>query len=133
MFKLLFYDSNYHVSLLNYINRSLNFYLDDFYDILLESGEFNENNLNKIENFKNQHKLNFSYANMFYEPLQLWKNDNYESFLEIIPFFPKHLLAELARFLILIVSSKRKFSFDLDSVGGQIDVCVIGKNKIEFY
>lgn len=125
-------DLDLELSIVNYINLSLDFYLDDFYEILAESSEFDEDNLKKIEFFKNQHKNDFSYANMFYEQLQLWKDDNYESFLEIIPFLPKHLLAELARFLILIVSSKRKFSFDLDSVGGQIDVCVVTKNKIEF-
>ncbi len=126
-------DLDLELSIVNYINISLDFYLDDFYEMLVESGEFDENNLNKIEDFKNQHKRDFSYANTFHERLQLWKNNNYESFLEIIPFLPKHLLAELARFLIMIVSSKRKFSFDLDSVGGQINVCVVTKNKIEFY
>ena len=59
-------------------------------------------------------------------------NDNYNSFLEIISFLPKHILAEFVKFLIMIVPSKKGYSFDLENVGRDIDVCAVTKNQIPF-
>lgn len=120
-------------SIVHYIKELFNFYANDFYCVLDRSGDFDDETLKKIFSHINEFKLNFTYQKLFLDQIDMWKDENYQSFLEIIPFLPKHILADFAKFLIYVVSSKRKFSFDLESVGGNIDVCVVTKNKIQFF
>lgn len=112
----------------------LDSYLEDFYLKLYFSNDFEDETLKKIKKCKDSLKEDFIvYEKNFVDNINTWKNDNYNSFLDIIPFLPRHVLMEFAKFLILIVSSKRKYSFDLENVGGDIDACVVTKNQIQFY
>lgn len=127
-------NSELEISIVNYFKSMLDSYLEDFYLKLFYSKEFDDETLKKIKKYKNSLNEDFLfYEKSFVEEIDIWKNENYHSFLDIVPFLPKHVLAEFAKFLILIVSSKRRYSFDLENVGGDIDVCVVTKNQIQFY
>ena len=127
-------DSELEDSIVNYIKVMPRIYFDDFYHLLCDSGDFDEETLKTISYHKLEfEKEFFEYEKFLLEKIEGWKYDNYNSFIEIIPFLPKHLLADFAKFLISIVSSRRRFSFDLESVGGNIDVCVVTKNQIQFF
>lgn len=104
--------------------------MDDFYQGLVDSGDFDDEVLEKIgEHVAIEIEL-VNNEKLFIKQVNQWKKKNHDSFLEIIAFLPNHILAEFARFLISIVSSRRKFSLDLENVGGEIDVCIVTKNQI---
>lgn len=127
-------NSELEVSIVNYFKSMLDSYLEDFYLKLYYSGDFEDEILMKIKEYKKSLKDDFLfYEESFVDEIDIWKNENYHSFLDVVPFLPKHVLADFAKFLILIVSSKRRYSFDLENVGGDIDVCVVTKNQIQFY
>ena len=104
--------------------------LDDFYQGLVDSGDFDDEVLEKIGEHVAIGIELVNNENLFIKQVNQWKKKNYDSFLDIIAFLPNHILAEFARFLISIVSSRRKFSLDLENVGGEIDVCIVTKNQI---
>ena len=126
-------NSELELSIIIYFKSMLDSYLEDFYLKLYFSNDFEDETLKKIKKCKDSLKEDFIvYEKNFVDNINTWKNDNY-NFLDIIPFLPRHVLMEFAKFLILIVSSKRKYSFDLENVGGDIDACVVTKNQIQFY
>lgn len=91
-----------------------------------------EETLIDIKKYKGLFENDFhQYESNFINKLGEWENQNYHSILNIIPLLPKSYLVTFARFLILLVSSKKKYSLDLESVGGDIKSCLITKVNLD--
>ena len=122
----------FEISIINYLQDQLRVCFNDFYNVLVESGEFNDTVLNQIRVYKELFENDFlQYELNFINKLDEWEIENYHSILSIIPLLPKSYLVTFARFLILLVSSKKKYSLDLESVGGDIKACLITKVNLE--
>lgn len=121
-------------TVMNGIDPDLSNYIDEkMYNTL--SNQFDNIVLPTLENILNENdilKLKIQYIQSSLVEIenekQKYVNDNFKDpVLNVLATFPKEELAAMAETLINLTSFKRKVSFDLETVGGPIDVAVITK------
>lgn len=63
--------------------------------------------------------------------LKNWNKDRYNPIFNLTESLPKDLLIDFAVSLINLTSNKRKFSLDVENVGGNIGLALIDSNCIK--
>lgn len=125
-------DIEYNIYL--FFEYLLNYYLQDFSNCLVDSETFDENINLELKNIVSHvRKYNNAYLNVLKEEVLQWKYDRYISTFNLLESLPMNLLVEFAIKLIKFGSNKKKFSLDVENVGGKVNVAAVNRNKIQFF
>lgn len=113
--------------IINYFSKYIISYIERLIINLKSYENIQEKDLNLILNENIHNKEINEIIGEFLENINTVKKNMYYPILESIGILPNNQLVELAESMIYITSLKRKISFDLESVGGDIDVAIISK------
>lgn len=115
-------------TILKFVNEFLNDFPEEIVNILEEAEILDSENLNKLkESIEDIKKPIIDRENAFNETLDELKDENYDPILSSIAHVPKEDLSNMCESLIHLTSLRRKISYDVESVGGEIDVAIISK------
>ena len=84
---------------------------------------------NKFVNFK---KYGGFWRDDFNDEIEYYKSERYDHLFKLSNSLPKDYLIELAVFLITLTHYKRKFSLDVENVGGKMSIVLMDATGIEF-
>lgn len=115
-------------TILKYIQNFLNDFPEEMINIFEESEILDVPNINKLKESIDKIKQPITAReNDFKDLFNDLKDDNYSPILGSIEHVPKEDLSNMCESLIHLTSLKRKISYDVESVGGEIDVAIISK------
>jgi len=115
-------------TILKYIQNFLNDFPEEMINIFEEGEILDAENLNKLKESIEEIKQPITAReNDFKGLFNELKDDNYNPILGSIEHVPKEDLSNMCESLIHLTSLRRKISYDVESVGGEIDVAIISK------
>ena len=117
----------------NFLDLDLNLFLNNFVSFLDNSGDFDEKTIQRIKYVsKDFTEDNIVVLNDLKEEICGWKRDRYLPIFNLTDSFPEDVLIDFIIFLINITSNRRKYSLDIENVGGDVLVGVIKHKGIRF-
>ena len=115
-------------TILKYIQNFLNDFPEEMINIFEEGEILDNKNLDKLrKNIEEIKQPITERENKFKDFFNELKEDNYSPILGSIAHVPKEDLSNMCESLIHLTSLRRKISYDVESVGGEIDVAIISK------
>lgn len=112
---------------------TLNVYLNNFRDFLIDSGKFDVDAILDLNNLVNEfNKDNILYVVDLRNEINFWKMDRYIPIFNLTQSLPENILIEFAIFLVNLTAFKRKYSLDVENVGGNVVVTIITPKNIRF-
>lgn len=125
-------DPNLEKFIYNFFEISLKSTIWDLFEFLDEYGQLDEEVIFKIKNAITEFsKYENVYSSDLKNELKNWKKDRYNPIFNLTESLPKDLLIDFAVSLINLTSNKRKFSLDVENVGGNIGLALIDSNCIK--
>lgn len=111
-----------------YIKNFLDDYLLNLIEFFENYADFNQDVIDKLKKeYLNFKELSIFYSNNYFEMLNDFKNNRKQSISSVCESLPIGDLIDFAEFLIIFVSSKRKYSMDLENVGGDVNSVLLTK------
>lgn len=118
---------NTKIKILNFFNKEHNDYLKKVMAIINNNGDIDDNvKQNIIEDIKSYDISNNIHGRLV-DAINQIETDEYLPMLQSIGALPYVELSNLCESLIKLTSLKRKVGFDLETVGGDVDVAIITK------